>query len=81
MDFRKEFLVEPGKKLKLSAFDPAYHGKHFAIRAQSDERSLRRRDAAGSQPSYRLREPAFGIDLHLRVQASDHLVLTRGKIG
>ena len=28
MDFRKEFLVEPGKKLKLSEFDPAYHGKH-----------------------------------------------------
>lgn len=28
MDFRKEFLVKPGRKLTLSNFDAGYHGKH-----------------------------------------------------
>ena len=27
MDYRKLFLVEPGKKLKLADIDPGYHGK------------------------------------------------------
>ena len=30
MDYRKLFLVEPGKKFKLSHVDPDYHGKHMA---------------------------------------------------
>ncbi len=28
MDFREEFVVKPGHKLKMSDFDPAYHGAH-----------------------------------------------------
>lgn len=28
MDFRKELLVKPGNKFRLSDFDPGYHGKH-----------------------------------------------------
>lgn len=28
MDFRSEFLVEPGSDLKLSKIDPGYHGPH-----------------------------------------------------
>ena len=28
MDFRKEFVVKLDHKLKMSDFDPAYHGKH-----------------------------------------------------
>jgi PPK2 family polyphosphate:nucleotide phosphotransferase len=29
MDFRKEFLVEPGSKVRLSKVDPAYKAKHL----------------------------------------------------
>ena len=37
MDFRNEFVVKPGRRLKLSDFDPAYHGKHkSAERAGKD---------------------------------------------
>ena len=28
MDYRKRFLVQPGKKIKLADIDPGYHGKH-----------------------------------------------------
>src|SRR5271157_5213543 len=28
MDYRKEFLVRPGEKLRLNKLDPAYKGKH-----------------------------------------------------
>lgn len=28
MDYRKDFLVKPGKKLNLCDFDPDYHGSH-----------------------------------------------------
>ena len=28
MDYRKKLIVEPGSKVKLRAFDPAYKGKH-----------------------------------------------------
>ena len=27
-NYRKELMVEPGAKLKLSDIDPGYHGKH-----------------------------------------------------
>ena len=30
MDYRKKFVVEPGRKLKLSKLDPSYKGKHEA---------------------------------------------------
>lgn len=30
MDYRKEFLVEPGSHVKLSKIDPAYKGKHLS---------------------------------------------------
>lgn len=29
MDYRKLFLAEPGKRIKLSKIDPDYHGKHI----------------------------------------------------
>jgi PPK2 family polyphosphate:nucleotide phosphotransferase len=28
MDYRKELIVEPGRKVQLKDIDPAYHGKH-----------------------------------------------------
>jgi PPK2 family polyphosphate:nucleotide phosphotransferase len=28
MDYRKELIVEPGRKVRLKDIDPAYHGKH-----------------------------------------------------
>jgi PPK2 family polyphosphate:nucleotide phosphotransferase len=28
MDFRKKFVVEPGRKVRLRDIDPGYHGKH-----------------------------------------------------
>ena len=28
MDYRKELIVEPGRKMRLKDIDPAYHGKH-----------------------------------------------------
>ena len=28
MDYRKNFMVEPGAKVRLSKIDPSYTGKH-----------------------------------------------------
>jgi hypothetical protein len=37
IDFRKEFVVKPGAKIKLSKIDPAYKGKHVDEKeAQAD---------------------------------------------
>jgi hypothetical protein len=30
MDYRKKFLVEPGRRLRLSKLDPGYKGKHLS---------------------------------------------------
>ena len=30
MDYRKNFMVEPGAKVRLSKIDPSYTGKHEA---------------------------------------------------
>ena len=37
MDYRKDFLVKPGKNLKLSDFDPAYHGSHESKEQASND--------------------------------------------
>lgn len=37
MDYRKEFVVEPGSKVKLKTIDPSYTGKHISeYKAQAD---------------------------------------------
>jgi len=36
MDYRKEFVVEPGSKVKLDKIDPAYTGKHDADAAKAE---------------------------------------------
>ena len=30
MDYRKEFVVKPGTKVKLGKLDPGYTGKHMS---------------------------------------------------
>jgi PPK2 family polyphosphate:nucleotide phosphotransferase len=40
MDYRKQFLVEPGTKVKLAKIDAAYHGKHVSeghAKTETDE--------------------------------------------
>jgi hypothetical protein len=43
IDFRKEFFVKPGAKIKLSKIDPGYKGKHVDEKeAQADLEKYRR---------------------------------------
>ncbi len=37
MDYRKLFLVEPGKRLKLAKMDPGYCGKHVSEKQSKAE--------------------------------------------
>ena len=46
MDYRKLFLAQPGKKLKLSDIDPAYHGKHLTEQ-QADKETEQHRKTIG----------------------------------
>jgi len=41
MDYRKEFVVEPGSKVKLDKIDPAYTGKHDAEAAKAEMEKYR----------------------------------------
>ncbi len=42
MDYRKQFVVEPGTRVKLSKIDPAYTGKHVSEKAaQADTQKYR----------------------------------------
>ena len=43
MDYRKLFLAQPGKRLKLAKIDPGYHGKHITEK-QADAETQRHRD-------------------------------------
>src|SRR5262252_9913398 len=37
MDYRKEFLVEPGSKMKLDKIDPGYTGRHVSEQKANDD--------------------------------------------
>jgi PPK2 family polyphosphate:nucleotide phosphotransferase len=49
MDYRKEFLVEPGAKLKLKKIDPSYKGKHESQEAAKQETETFRKKLADQQ--------------------------------
>ena len=48
MDYRKLFQVEPGKRIKLSQIDPAYHGKHIT-EAQAKAETAKHRETITAQ--------------------------------
>jgi PPK2 family polyphosphate:nucleotide phosphotransferase len=48
MDYRKLFLAEPGKRVKLSKIDPDYHGKHLTEKL-ADTETAKHRDAISAQ--------------------------------
>ena len=37
MDFRKKFLVKPGRKIRLADIDPGFHGRHESEQAAKQE--------------------------------------------
>ena len=38
MNFRKKFLVKPGRKFKLADIDPDFHGQHVRSGCQAGAR-------------------------------------------
>lgn len=48
MDYRKLFLAEPGKHIKLSKIDPDYNGKHITER-QADAETEKHRETISTQ--------------------------------
>src|SRR5271166_3008056 len=49
MDYRKEFRVGPGAKLKLNKIDPAYTGKHLLFDEAKEETEVYRQKLAHQQ--------------------------------
>jgi PPK2 family polyphosphate:nucleotide phosphotransferase len=49
MDYRKLFLAEPGKRIRLSQIDPDYHGKHITEKQAAVETAKHRETITAQQ--------------------------------